>query len=260
MASLRRSLVLAGVLCLLASAAAAQDAPDPDRDRRARQHFLSGSAYFETGDYGQAVRAFRASYEESPHGEILFNIYLCEERIGNLAAAIEALTAFLATPIATNRSALQERLERLRERQARGETRIAAGELDEAHPIDPETGEPRIGPAPGDRAPVDDESSGSPTLAILGFAVAAAGLVTFAIGGVLTLGEDSRLRDECAPTCDDDELSTIGTTRLVADIGAGVALAGAIVGLIALLTRSPDEPSGERAAVRLRGLSLEASF
>src|SRR5687768_1801661 len=128
------------VLCLATTTAAAaqDDAVDPDRDRRARQHFLSGAAYYETGDYAQAVAAFRAAYTESPRPEIQYNIYLCEERIGNLDAAIVALEGFLASPAATNRSALEQRLAHLRRQRAEGATRIDAAEITEAHPIDPE--------------------------------------------------------------------------------------------------------------------------
>lgn len=244
-----------------AGTVSAQDTSvDPARDRRARQHFESGSAYFEIGNYEAALREFRVSYQESPHPEILYNIFLCEERTGNLRAAIEALEAFLASGEVANRGVLEQRLAHLRERGARGETRIDSEDHGDAHPIDPE----HASSADAGRieAPVDPGSSAPsepPVLAITGFTLAAAGLVTFAVAGGLTLSEDARL-ETCAPGCPSSEVSTLATAVIVADVGAAVALAGALLGVIGLVIDASSGPPAREARVRLRGLSLEGTF
>ncbi len=76
------------VVAALALPASAQDA---DVERRARVHFESATEYFDTGRYEEALREFQASYDASPHAELLYNIYLCEERLGAFEAAASAL-------------------------------------------------------------------------------------------------------------------------------------------------------------------------
>ena len=70
-------------------------AQDTDVDLRAQAHFLAATAYFDEGDYAHASIEFRAAYATSPHAELLYNIYLCEERLGHVDPAIEALEQVL---------------------------------------------------------------------------------------------------------------------------------------------------------------------
>lgn len=237
-------------LCTLAAMSApvaAQDAPvDEASDRRARLHFDSATAYFETGDYESALREFRASYAEAPrHVDLLYNIFLCEERLGNLGAAVEALETYLAEGRPENRATLEQRLANLRERAARGDASVAADD-----PVDEPTGV--SDPGDGSSAP-----SADPTLAIVGFTIAGAGLVSFAVAGGITLAEDASL-SQCAPSCSEERVSTLAGATIAADISAGVALAGAVLGVIGLIIGA--DTSSDGASVRLRGTSLEGRF
>lgn len=261
-----RPTALLGATCalLLASTAAAQEV-DAERERRARQHYEAGTAYFDTGDYESALREFRQAHAESPHGELLYNVYLCQERIGNLREAVEALEAFLETPNVPRREILERRLVYLRERAARGDTRIAAEDAAEGRPAPVDEVSPSTDPAASVTQPprASTSTSGGPSpLAIAGFAVAAAGLVTFGVAGGITLAEDARLRDECAPGCPPSEVDTITASAIAADVGAGVALLGAVLGVIGLVIGGAETPSAEGGgvALRLRGLALEGAF
>ena len=249
-------------IVLAASTVCAQEPSEVDlRERRARVHFDSATAHFEMGAYESALEGYRAAYAESPHPELLYNIFLCEERLGNLAAAVEALEGYLASERVPNRPVLERRLAHLRERRARGETRIDDAPAEVAAPA--EVGAPSDAQVePGEvvtEVPVVPPPSRDDTLAIAGFSVAAVGLVGFAIGGGITLAEDASLRDTCAPICSSAQLETIGIARVIGDISAGVALAGAIVGVVGLVM-APGESEPTTAGVRVRGLGLEGTF
>jgi hypothetical protein len=259
---------LPAVVCVLAHAPAA-DAQEvsAEQERRARLHYESGTAYFDTGDYESALDEFRAAHAESPHPELLYNIFLFEERIGNLAAAVQALEAFLATPEVPRRDVLERRLEHLRARAARGETRIEASEVERASPL--QVSEPAVDPLVTERPEASVEpaqvapssppqASGAPVVAIVGFAIAGVGLAGLGIAGGITLAEDARL-DLCAPTCPEADVQTIAASAIAGDITAGIALAGAILGVVGLFLDTSPGASSERS-VRLRGLGLEATF
>lgn len=229
------SVLLAG-LALTPTPTAAQ--VDESADARARAHFSAATAYYDEGDYAQAVVEFRAAYDLSQRAGLLYNVYLCEERLGHLAEAITALEGYLASDAAIdNRPTLESRLTHLRERQAAGESTVE--EEPETHVA---ASEPNV-------------------VAIAGFSVAALGVVGFAVFGPLTLAEDGRLRGSCSPACSSSETELIGATSIASDVSLGVALAGAVVGVIGLVL--PVHTSGETSA-RLRlgpaSASLEGSF
>jgi hypothetical protein len=75
-------------------------------------------------------------------------------------------------------------------------------------------------------------SSPTPTLTIVGASVAGVGLVTWAAAGLVTLLEADALTSgagACSPSCPPARLTTIDTTRIVADVGLGVLGVGAVL-------------------------------
>ena len=109
-------LVMLGLLCCLRTAAA--QAAD-DGDGEARTHFEAAQAHFETGSYEDAIREFEAAYRLSKRAALLYNVYLCHERLGNLDAAIDHLARYLELdPETANAASLRIRLEKLRARAA----------------------------------------------------------------------------------------------------------------------------------------------
>ncbi|MCA9536980.1 MAG: tetratricopeptide repeat protein, partial [Myxococcales bacterium] len=95
---------------------ATQAFAQPDVDERARVHFTSGRAYFDSGDYARALQEFQQAYALSHREELHYNLFLCQERIGNVSEAIRELEAFLATN-PPDRALLEPRLAALRTRQ-----------------------------------------------------------------------------------------------------------------------------------------------
>ena len=236
---------LAAFLCLIAADASAQSEPSA-QDERARLHFESGAAYYESGEYENALREFQSAYDLSHRAALNFNIYLCHQAIGDLEAAEASLARFLSeVEEVPQRDVLERRLENLRERIRRR----AEGQPDE------DIGEPEPTLEQEPSEPTTPPSQGTLNVpAIIGFSVAAVGVVGAAIFGPLTIAEDSSIASSAcgmAATCTGDDLSTLRTYALMTDISLGVALAGAAAGtlLFFLIDTSADtESAGLRVA------------
>ena len=220
-------------------------------EARAQGHFQAGSLYFSGGDYENALTEFEAAYRDSGRPRLQYNIFLCQERLGQLPAAIVSLESYLASAgEIEDRDALTERLGHMRERQQR---------LAETAPRDPlqTSASERTSTPPPATANVD--RGAGPAVAIAGFSVAAAGLISFAIFGGLTLSEDGRL-DSCSPACAPSQTDAIGTYALLSDISAAVALTGAIVGIIGLLLPAPKASSTARLRLFPAGAAYRVEF
>lgn len=94
-----------------------------------------------------------------------------------------------------------------------------------------------------------------PVGAIVSFGVAGAGAIAFGVFGALALAEDSEVYDYCGDLgdCDEDDVEGIRTLSLAADIGLGVAIVGAAVGVVLLVVSGGDDDTDEAATTtRLR--------
>lgn len=250
------------------AAAQAEDrGPPPAREptaaemAEARHSFEVGLSAFDAGEYDAAVTEFRAAYELTHHPDLWFNIYLAEERRGQLEAAAEALDAYLrdGTIEPDERGLLERRLERIR-------ARIAARQTQTAPP--PESEEDRLeqdvirdsaeaigSPAPAeqeqvedDRAPPPPPPSGPHPAGIGVTAAAGVLLVAFAVLAPLSEVEDASLASRCGRDvgrfCAPGETGTLEALNIAADASwIGAAVLG-VTG-IALLFALPPEGSGE---------------
>lgn len=217
-----------------ASGAAAHD------DLRAQASFRAGTAYYEAGDYESALGEFQTAYDLSQRPELLWNLYLCHERLAQWEDAASSLDAFLqAGSPGYPREQVEARLAHLRERIARRGSGAPDDDTTEAETADPGPLAP-AGPPP----PVDT----TPVVAIVGFSIAAVGLVGFGVLGALTLSEDAALTNECGTHCTASRASMLDVYALGTDISAGVALAGAIVGVVGLVL-APSAPAAASARV-----------
>jgi hypothetical protein len=265
----RRLLVASVLVCCtsLAGSARAQ-APTESELEEARHAFEVASQSFERGDYETAAEEFRAAYALSRHPDILYNVYLAEERAGRQAEAAAALAAHLEVAEISDeqRTLLSQRLERIRARVAAHEASVATseGEALRTEPIDAALAEPESEePAPAVETPVAPPSSEPP----------AAGIALLIAGGVLGLSfagfaiaselEDQRLAGSCGRDvgshCLAEETSTLEILNVLADASwisaATVGALGAI--LLAALPWSDDAP---RATVFFDGRSGGATL
>lgn len=202
---------------------------------RARLHFEAGASYYEAGDYEDALREFRRSYELSHEPKLFYNFSLCNQQLGRYEQAAEDLERYLGevTDI-ENRANLERRLLNLRERVSTGEGERGT---DEDEPLE----EDDAG---------DEESEGlaiSP-VAIAGFAAGGAGAVMLGVFGGLALAEKGDLdSDPCADTrtCD---ASGLRTKAVLADVGLGLMVVGAALGVVFLFVGGDDGDEDEASA------------
>lgn len=118
------SLCAAAVLSIAGPAVAQDGALD-----RARAYFAAGMAYFEEGEYEQAIPQFERALEITDAPEIHYNLYVAHERLGHLDEAAGHLRSYLTVASAAERGQLERRLEALERRiAARAEAESPEGE------------------------------------------------------------------------------------------------------------------------------------
>jgi len=89
----------------------------PGDVEQARADFERGAALYRAGDFRAALAAFEAAQARAPAPQSLFNIARCQERLGQLADAVDSYTAYLAAaPDAPDRAAVSSRVQELRAR------------------------------------------------------------------------------------------------------------------------------------------------
>lgn len=250
-------------LALLSGLAAAGVAPPPahaqDAAREpteaeleeARHSFEVASAAFDQGDYETAAAEFRAAHELLGHPDLLFNVYLAEERAGRHAEAMAALEGYLAgaTLAADQRAMLERRLARLRERVARMQagapepTAAEADEGDAAHDAPIALAAP-VARERGAAEPSPLVETGPPTAAIV--TLVAAGVLALSFGGLAIASEveDQSLASSCGRDagrwCSAERVSTLEALNVAADASwIGAAALGAL-GVVLLFALPPE--------------------
>ncbi|HUM09879.1 MAG TPA: PEGA domain-containing protein [Myxococcaceae bacterium] len=89
----------------------------PGDVEQARADFERGAALYRAGDFRAALAAFEAAQARAPAPQALFNIARCQERLGQLADAVESYSAYLASaPEAPDRATVIARIDELRAR------------------------------------------------------------------------------------------------------------------------------------------------
>jgi hypothetical protein len=212
--------------------------PSPEEIARAREHFDVALSLYRGGRFAQSAAEFQRAYDLSRAPELLHNLYLAHRDAGDLRSAASALRRYLDEEDdieAEQRSILEHRLQA----------------LESSAPTDV----PEESTSSGDAAPTEREPPPAPPAteppwpAIASFAVGALGLGMLVVGGPLALAAREEARQTCAPRCTDAQVDGARTLAIVADVGLGIAAAGAAVGVILLVLgvgQSPREPA-ERA-------------
>jgi tetratricopeptide (TPR) repeat protein len=219
-----RALVL--LACLIPSAALAQRS---DAIARARPHFEAAQQYYEDGEFALALREFRRAHELTSEPELLYNIAVCYERLGDFEEAVASLERYLANEReVAERAAAEDRLRRLRASIAqRAELDGAAASPD---PVVPEP----IGAPPPAAAPI-------PIAPIVVFAIAGATLIAgVALGSAAVVRHDELLAQCGDLGCSEDRIAELNALTISADVMFGVSLAAATVGLVLALVL-PEE-------------------
>jgi hypothetical protein len=61
----------------------------------ARDYFMEGMRAFEAGDYATAIDDFRTAHDAMPRPEILYNVAVCQERLGQPDGALASYRIYL---------------------------------------------------------------------------------------------------------------------------------------------------------------------
>lgn len=237
----------------------AQDSDSPSEDERAQIHFMAANDSFSAGRYEEACVSFHRAYDLSQRSPLLYNLYLCEERIGNYAEAADYLEQFSeAHP--NNDESYDERIQNLRARASQEAADAAADEEPVVPDEEPEVSSPLAveQAEPGNRLFVP---------AVIGFGVGAAGLVTFAAFGGLALGQSGDFEAGClsAGTCNEADLDRQDTFTTIADIGWITGLVGVATGTILFIVGAKSDEDSSVAVVpfsdgRSTGLAASGTF
>lgn len=242
------------LLWVVSVPAYAQEAGPTDAELAdARHSFDLASEAFDGGDYETAASEFRAAYELTHAADLLFNVYLAEERAGRLAEADAALSQYLVdgTIEPEQRALLERRVERLRARIAsrapapveeeRAETLLAS-------PIAPVAARPPPVAAP---PPIVETSPPVAGIAVL----VAAGVLAVSFGVFVALSEveDQRLAGSCGRdsgrTCSASDVSGLQAYDIVSDVSWIGAAALAVTGVVLLLALPPERHERALASV-----------
>lgn len=86
------------------------------------------------------------------------------------------------------------------------------------------------------------------------FGVAGAGVVTFAVAGLMTRSEDRALARTCgrdgARNCTDAEVRGLRRRSITADVGLSLGVVSGVIGLVLLLVQGDDDTDDDDVAVQ----------
>ena len=237
----------------------------------AREHYAKGRTLFGDGAFETARQEYKAAYDLTGNVDYLYFIGLTDDQRGNASGAIEAYTAFLngggGSMDARKRVEVQESIRRL-------------GGGVEAPPVAEEATSPpqpreepvmAEGVAPGMPTAAPVASAPAPkgrVWAWVGFGVGGAAAVGAVITGVLALKKEKDVRAQCdgiaCPASVADDIDTIKTLGPLTDALIGVAAAGVVTGVVALIVGKRGESSNAVALAPTPGgggaIAMSGSF
>lgn len=225
--------------------------------------------HFKQGDYEAAQESFKEAYNLSGRADLLYNLALCAERLGDLQRAIAYYQVYLdERPDAPDAERVRGRMEELREQlekpplaveivpaeegkpsgeaesssqQGGAQVETAQEPQDEAPKADPNEGSasepppaepPQIVLAEGARGKDDQRS-----LYIPGALLGAGGLLLAGglVAGIAARSERDSLEQSCAPECSQSRIDKGKSIAVTADALFGLGAASAVAGGVWLL-------------------------
>lgn len=234
-----RTVAAAAVAASLFATGAAAMAQGDDMGS-AKEAFSRGQAAFDAGRYEEAQAAFEESLAAFPHYRTLFNIALCEEKLGDVRGAVAMYQRYVDWPSEVpNREEIAEKLAQLRA--------TLPPEPEPPEPPDEERDEPEPPVAPV--APKDEPG---PDLRIPGWisvGTGAAGIVVGAVFLGLAAKKDKEMEaidgEAYDPSVHDALLEDGRRYEKAGWIVGGIGVLAAAVGAVLLV--ASDDGSGDDA-------------
>lgn len=258
MPSIHRIAPLLGMIALAAPASAAPEGPPNTAATsidEAKIHYKAGESYYQHADYVAAKREFGESFRLSNRGALLYNIGLCEEKLGDFKGAAASLRAYLLLPESqrdrANVSAKLTTLDRL----ARERVAVATPGKPPGKPIDVLVTAPEPPSPPPERG---YRKYGWPVLG-----VGALSLLGSLVTGLIAHNHFTDLTMRCGaagnacPAGFTDERDTGQSLAFASD---GLLLAGVVVVAVAVILLLVKRPVREGAMALLPSLSPSLSL
>ena len=168
---LRTIFAVALAVAVLAGAGSAR--AQGDDMSRAKEAFSRGQTAFDAGRFEEARAAFQESLDAFPHFRTLFNIALCEEKLGNVQGAVDKYQRYVDWPAELpNREEVAAKLAALKATLPPEPTPPA--------PADAEADEPQ----PPDAPPPPESRERGPDLRVPGWIAVGTGAAGAVVGAV----------------------------------------------------------------------------
>jgi tetratricopeptide (TPR) repeat protein len=243
---------------------------DPEaaaKEKEAREHYIQGMRHFDLGEVDEAVKEYRAAYQNSAAPGLLFNIAQAYRTKKDYENALQFYKNYLRLqPRAPNRADVEARvveMEKMVAEQAQMEKERPHGvipptrdgeETPEAHPA-VAVPTPSVAVAPP--APRFLSTTGGRATVALAALTGVSALTAAVLGGV-ALSARNDYRSGCGRgLCDDALYDRAHQLAIGSDVLWGITAASAVAALtVGLLTRSSLAKKG----VYARGASLGGSF
>jgi len=235
-----RAMVFVAFLLLSVTAGDVRVSAQSPDDERARTHFQSGRLYFEEGAYERALLEFETAYRLSPRPVMLLNLANTNERLGRPGAAAQHLRDYLAqVPAAADRETIERRIENLSAQDAQ----MRAADEESRRQLEEERARLAAEQAAREAAPAERAPRRNLTVPLIAYGAGAAGVLMFAIAGPIANAKESDLASGCGATrtCTHDQVAPADRLAAIADVGLGLAIAGAAAGTV-LLFVGPGAP------------------
>jgi tetratricopeptide (TPR) repeat protein len=225
----------------------AEAAPSEKDLEQAKASYLEGKEHYAAGRFDQALAAFTASYNLSAKPDLLFNLGVCSEKLGQNSKAIAYYELYLEeNPDAPDKDSVSVRLEALKAKQ----------------PAPVPQPEAELEPAPMPPPVVEDElieEQDEDGRIFWPAAVIGLGGLLLASGGLTAVAAYNKYGDlevSCSPDCSDGKVSSVKKTALAADIQFAIGGAAVVAGVVWWATWDDGELEAEAGLGRLKGLPL----
>lgn len=227
-------------------------AGSPDEQAKSRQLFKQAETLANDGKWKEACLLFQAAHDLNSTGGTALRTADCYEKIADYERAL-GMYQYIVDHRGSDKN---------QERVALAENRVAALKKQLAKDQPPVVQKPPVDqqPPPPPTAPAVPEEPPPPppnrVPAFVSFGVGGAGLVLGAVFGGLAMAQASGVKSDAKKECPgdtcknadlEDRKSAAITKGWVANVGFGVAIAGAVTGVVLLVTAKAPKAEQQRA-------------
>ncbi|MCP4674859.1 MAG: tetratricopeptide repeat protein [Deltaproteobacteria bacterium] len=236
---------LVAILLMCSSGHVQAQSRENSRQAEAKALYIDGKTHFQAGKYNEALASFTASYNLSNEPNLLFNLGITSERLGDRERAIAYYEVYLEElPNAPDAAEVKARLEKLKTAPEPAPMPVAPA------PPPQEPARPPIAQTE-DELPPDyyglKEEEEEPKTEVfwpgvplgIGALLLAGGTIT----GISAYQKYNDLQDSCSPDCTNSQVKKAKNLALAADILYSGGAVAVVTGFILWISGSGKEKS-----------------